>query len=90
MRLSRRSLLVGGGVAAAAVGVPAAQKLHWNGKNFVQEGYDPSLPVAPDGRAFVTLSRIRHRLLAGRENDVPGSFSVLIVDTVPPRAAGDA
>ena len=50
MRLSRRSLLVGGGVAAAAVGVPAAQKLHWNGKNFAQEGYDPSLPVAPDGR----------------------------------------
>lgn len=47
-----------------------------------------NLTVAPDGRAFVTLSRIRHRLLAGRENDVPESFSVLIVDTVPPQAPG--
>lgn len=47
-----------------------------------------NLTVAPDGRAFVTLSRIRHRLLAGRENDVPGSFSVLIVDTVPPPTPG--
>lgn len=47
-----------------------------------------NLTVAPDGRAFVTLSRIRHRLLAGRKNNVPDSFSILIVDAVTPSATG--
>lgn len=46
-----------------------------------------NLTVAPDGKAFVTLSRIRHRLLPGREGEVPDRFGVLSVPTLQPPGA---
>ncbi|MFN3945240.1 MAG: hypothetical protein ACK4K7_09950 [Allosphingosinicella sp.] len=39
-----------------------------------------NLTLAPDGRAWVTEARIRHRLIAGREQDVPTSFRVVELD----------
>ena len=50
MRVSRRALMLGGGAAAAVIGVPGVQKMRWDAKDFVQAGYDPSLPKAQAGR----------------------------------------
>lgn len=39
-----------------------------------------NLTLASDGRAWVTEARIRHRLLPGRERDVPASFRVVTLN----------
>jgi sugar lactone lactonase YvrE len=39
-----------------------------------------NLAIGPDGRAWVTEARIRHRLLPGRELDLPAEFRVLVID----------
>lgn len=39
-----------------------------------------NLTLGSDGRAWVTEARIRHRLIAGREQDVPTCFRILEID----------
>jgi sugar lactone lactonase YvrE len=39
-----------------------------------------NLTIGQDGRAWVTEARIRHRLIGGREHDVPTSFRILEID----------
>ena len=58
MAVSRRALLLGG--ATAAIAIPAGGQLLWSCKNFVREGFDPSLPEAPAGeRAWMNWSGIQ-------------------------------
>lgn len=42
-----------------------------------------NLTTAPDGHVYVTLSRIRHRFVAGQEQDVPPVFGVLPIAIAP-------
>lgn len=42
-----------------------------------------NLTSAPDSRVWVTEARIRHRLLAGREQEFPTSFRILELDLDP-------
>lgn len=48
MKVSRRTLLLGG--VATAIAVPAVTHLHWSGKNYPREDFSPGLPPAPEGQ----------------------------------------
>ena len=50
MKISRRTMMFGGGALAALVGVPAALKLRWDARDFTRDGYTPTAPAPPDGR----------------------------------------
>ncbi len=50
MQISRRTMLIGAGGAGALATVPVVQKLRWDGRDFVREGYDPNLHAAPEGK----------------------------------------
>ena len=50
MKISRRTMIFGGGALAALVGVPAALKLRWDARDFTRDGYTPTAPAPPDGR----------------------------------------
>jgi FAD-linked oxidoreductase len=47
MAFSRRSMMLGGGVAAIAI--PAAMHLNWGRRDFVRSGFAPTPPAAPTG-----------------------------------------
>ncbi|MCA8902648.1 MAG: FAD-binding protein [Hyphomonas sp.] len=49
MSHTRRNLLIGAGIAAAAAAVPATSHVMWNGKDFTRKGYDPDPLTPPEG-----------------------------------------
>ena len=58
MAVSRRTVLLGGAAAAAAI--PVGSQLWWSSKDFAREGFDPELPKAPAGeRAWMNWSGIQ-------------------------------
>ena len=57
MKISRRTMLLGG--AATAIAVPAGLHFQWSGKEYARDDFNPGLPEAPDGeRPWTNWSEI--------------------------------
>ncbi len=60
MKTSRRRFMVGAGAAGAFLALPAVRHVRWGGQLYGREGYDPSLPFAPEGKvAWMNWSGIQ-------------------------------
>lgn len=70
MKISRRTMLLGG--AATAVAVPVGMHLHWSGKEYPRDDFSPGLPEAPQGeRPWTNWSEILKS--TPQSIDFPGS-----------------